>query len=128
MRDRNKIRIGLLVDNLCIPFWAYKMIEAINSGNYAEVVLVVKKKSLSNSNHSFIAKVQRNFNHIFYTLYRELENKIFTQNPDAFLKKDLKDLIEKAEVLEVDCIEKNFPITLQITTSLKSINIILMFL
>jgi hypothetical protein len=40
-----KIRVGLLIDNIVIPFWAYKMVENIVLSEYAEVVLVVKKKT-----------------------------------------------------------------------------------
>ena len=42
---RNKIKIGILLNNYFVANWAYKMIEEINNSSFAEIVLVVKNES-----------------------------------------------------------------------------------
>ncbi|WP_276372803.1 hypothetical protein [Chryseolinea sp. H1M3-3] len=108
MSTKKKIRVGLLIDDFLIPFWAFRMIENISSSSFAEVVLIVKKKSSSNKRSSFIRKIQKNYHLFFYKLYRKIEDNLFKITPNAFEYKDLKPLIKTSQVLEVTCIEKNF--------------------
>ena len=38
-----KLKIGLLVDSDNIPNWAYKMLEILNSSDYAEISLIINQ-------------------------------------------------------------------------------------
>jgi hypothetical protein len=104
----NKLRIGLLIDEFGIPAWQYSMIERINSGNYAEIVLVVKRKSTGNKSISFFKRVKNNINIAFFRLYLKAENLFSKPDPDAFLERNMTDLVKSAPVLEVNCIERKF--------------------
>jgi len=42
MTQENKLRIGLLVDGMELPAWAYRMIAIIKESDYAEIALVVQ--------------------------------------------------------------------------------------
>jgi hypothetical protein len=48
-----KLQIGLLIDDFTMPFWVYKMIAKIISSDFAEIVLVVKKKVLLQQKDQF---------------------------------------------------------------------------
>lgn len=104
----NKIRVGLLIDEFAIPYWEYKMIGAIKAGNYADIVLVVRKKQPAPPNRSLFAKLKRNINVILFKLYLKAENRFSKPEPDAFEEKDLRDFIQGVPVIETACIEKKF--------------------
>jgi hypothetical protein len=103
-----KIRVGLLIDNIVIPFWAYKMVENIVLSEYAEVVLVVKKKTAIFQKRSFFTRVKDAYKFIIYRLYKQWENKKYKHEFDAFENKDLTTLISSFGFLEVECVEKRF--------------------
>ncbi len=42
--NKQKLRIGLLLDGYDAPYWFYKIIETLMNSEHSEVVLVVKKK------------------------------------------------------------------------------------
>lgn len=103
-----KIRVGLLIDELDIPFWEYRMIESINAGNYAEIVLVVRKKRTDIPERSFLARLKNSFTAPLFKLYTRVENKLSKPIPDAFTKKNIENIIKTSGFIEVDCIEKKF--------------------
>jgi len=105
---KEKLRVGLLVDGFSAPAWVYSMIEKINNSNYAEIVLIVKKKPSNQQKESFATRLLKNFRHIAYIVYRKLEDKIFKPSPFAFTKMDLGKLVSQVPVLEVSPIEKKF--------------------
>ena len=41
---KQKLRVGILTGSFTVPEWFFFMIERINKDNYAEIVLIVKKK------------------------------------------------------------------------------------
>src|SRR5687767_6356211 len=90
--NENKLKIGLLIDDYNIPFWAYRMLEKIVGGDYAEVKLIVKNSS-EQPKEKLFRKIQRSRRHLLYILYRKIENKLFKQSPDAFELKDVRDLL-----------------------------------
>jgi len=103
-----KLRVGILLDSLEITAWEYEMIERIVNGNYAEIVLVVKKRSAQVPDRSLPGLLKRNLNLWMYKLYMAGERVITKPAPDAFAKKNLNGLINNATLLEVDCVEKKF--------------------
>ncbi|WP_162945044.1 glucosamine inositolphosphorylceramide transferase family protein [Flavisolibacter nicotianae] len=102
-----KVRIGLLVDSFQIPFWSYRLIENLNSSDFAEVVLVVKKK-MTVPQRSFKEKVNDKLRYFLYEYYKRWEHKKCAASPDAFAARDLKELISGCPLMEVECIEKKF--------------------
>ncbi len=107
-RVNNKIRVGLLIDGFDVPLWEYKMIESINAGNYAEIVLIVKRKTPSEVTKNFRTRINENLKNGFFKLYTKIEKKIYKPTTDAFLVMNYQELVSSAAFLEVDCIEKKF--------------------
>ncbi len=94
-----RIKIGLLIDNFILPAWIYEMLKRVNESEYATISLIIKNE-LSNTGES------KGFNNLAYSLYRKLESKIVKTRPDAFLRKNITDIIGNAAVLEVESFSK----------------------
>lgn len=104
----DKLRVGLLIDDLNVPLWEYKMIEAINAGGYAEIVLAVKRKNPADPEKSFFEKLKENLRVGCFKVFTKFENKFFKSSPNAFAEKNIKELIQSSAIIEVNCIEKKF--------------------
>ncbi len=104
----NKIRIGLLIDDFVVPHWAHEMVKTIHGSGYADVVLVVKKKTPSAPKKSFFSRLKNSLGILLYVIYRRMENALFKQKHDVFAPKDMRDFLNTADVLEVECEEKKF--------------------
>lgn len=95
---KQKLRVGILIDNHLIPNWAAKMIEVINSSEHSEIVLVVKKKQSLKKAESLFSRIWTRRKTILFILFKKLDNKIFKKNPDAFVLKDIRKSIECSEI------------------------------
>jgi hypothetical protein len=104
----DKLRVGLLIDDLNMPFWEYKMIEAINAGGYAEIVVAVKRKSPAYPRKGFFGKLKENLSIGCFKVFTKAENAFYKPSPNAFEEKNIKELIKSSAIIEVDCIEKKF--------------------
>ncbi len=89
---KNKLKIGLLLDNKNIPFWSYTMLKEIKESDYAEIVLIVYNHSKNDVENTQKEKDSR-YKNIIYTLFRKLDKKMYPCNPDAFEKKDINTLL-----------------------------------
>lgn len=88
---KKKLRIGLLVDSFSIPNWAHLMVKKISESNHSEIVVVVKRKTpVTKAKDSFL-----------FNLYNKFEDVFFKVKDDAFLRKDLKEIIS-ADVIQVE--------------------------
>ncbi len=106
-----KLRIGILIDNYMLPAWAFKMIEVINASNHSEFVLVVKKKASPQKRTSKLRKIWENRHKIVFLLFRKLDSKLFKNKPNAFERKDIRNIIECPEI-EVSPKETKFSDTI----------------
>ena len=91
---KNKLRIGILLDDDTVPAWLYKMFQQINNGYYAEIVLVVK----NNSKHSIrkknlFKKLIKNFNTIIFSSYVKYDEKLHKPKHNAFSLKNINDIL-----------------------------------
>jgi hypothetical protein len=82
---RNKLKIGLLLNSNTVPTWFAKMIEQINSGQYADIKLIIVSKQLENSSSS----LNKTDTHQKYgkVLLNKIYHLLFKRNqeiPDAF--------------------------------------------
>ena len=101
-----KVRVGLLIDSFVVEFWVYSMIEIIKSSDFAEIVLIVKKREII-SQRSYFTRLHKNVNSLFYRVYRKVENAISKPNPNAFERRDFLPLVGTVDVLEVECLEES---------------------
>ncbi len=103
-----KIRVGLLIDDFGMTAWEYRMLERITTGDFSEVVLIVKRKESPAVNKSFAARLKENLAHGFFKVYAKIEPRLYKVDTNAFETKDTKALLGNVPLLEVDCIEKKF--------------------
>jgi len=96
---KQKLKIGLLLDDHDVPAWVYKMVEMISSSWHSEIILIVKKTNVHNPNgHSVFRKIWANRNAILYNLYSNLDYKLFKLKPDAFEIKNIQNLVNCQEI------------------------------
>ncbi|MCE7995987.1 MAG: hypothetical protein HEP71_28665 [Roseivirga sp.] len=94
MFDR-KIRIGLLIQSDQIPSWAYHMLERINASPNTEIALVIKKKAdLEGQGESFIQGLISHPKERLFRLFRKLDKRRNNPKPNAFIPRNLWDLID----------------------------------
>ncbi len=103
---QNKLRIGLLLDDESACLWVYKMLEQIHLGDYAEIVLIVKKKASEQPQSVF--NKRKNLPFLFNNLYKKFERSFLKASPDAFRIVSLEPILKQIDILEVKCIEKKF--------------------
>lgn len=98
-----KIKIGLLVNDLTIPYWLAKSILEIQAGDYAEISVVIKKK-----NNIEISKVS-NYSIILNTLpliiASKLDQRMFKTPNDVLSRVQISQIIPNCPIIEVDTIE-----------------------
>src|SRR4051794_37693956 len=96
-----KIKVGLLIDNFIVAAWIYESLKRIIESDYAAITLIVKRISKPRGKKNL-----RNFNYLIYNLYRKIENKYIPVSPNAFLKKDITNLINNIPVLTIEPLRK----------------------
>ena len=87
---QQKLKIGLLIDGYTIPAWAYRMLELIQNGNYAEIGLVVLRINQPPVEESYFKKVWKLRNHLLYFLVAEKDQKRNNIEFNAFDPKNLQ--------------------------------------
>lgn len=94
----DKLKLGLLIDNIYQPSWVYNIIERINGGSYANIVLVIYSESEA-SQKSWIQKLRDRFN--LYDFYRKVEERNLKSTSKIFLLKDISPLLISAEQIRI---------------------------
>jgi len=103
-----KLKIGLLLDSYQVPAWVFEMIHKLINSSFCEIVLVVKNKDCNDPKISLLKKIILKRKTILYSLFTKLENKFVKCKPDAFELKDLRDILNNVETLEVTPIRNKF--------------------
>jgi hypothetical protein len=96
--------LGLLLDSIIVPAWEFYSIERILELNCMEICLIVvnQSKRIDQSN----THLYKNDNHhIIYRLFYKLDYKLFHRDEDAFLGKDLQDILVNIPILDVKTYE-----------------------
>ena len=107
---KNKLRIGVLIDEYSINRWEFELLNKIKNSNHSEIVLFVKNDSFTNLNLSFIKRCRRGFSqrkHLLYFIYMKLENLIFKKSLSLFDKIDIENWI-KTKIIHVEPIKTKF--------------------
>lgn len=101
------------MDSLMVPHWVYKLIERINGSNYAEISLVVVNAAPTNHTHGRVRNIVNNFNEVFFSAYKKLENKFHPLANDAFKLTDASQLLSTVPTIAATPIQKKFSDTLE---------------
>ncbi|MEJ7627085.1 MAG: hypothetical protein WKF35_09490 [Ferruginibacter sp.] len=96
----HKLKVGLLIDHTTVPLYVYKLIEQINNCDYAEFTLIIKNKDLEGK-HSFFTRLKHSYKNLFYSIYLQVDKRVFNVKPNAFEPADITSLIEKIPLIQV---------------------------
>lgn len=103
---KEKLRIGILLDNFEIPAWSFEMVSQVENSLSCEIVLIIKNKTKEPENSVLIKELYQKSKNLIYTLYRKLDRKYFKANPDAFEPKNIHTLLN-VDVLKVKPLKIN---------------------
>lgn len=112
---KQKLRIGLLIDDYLMPAWAYEIIKDIIISDHSKIVLIVKNKSKKKEKRSILKRLWIGRKIIGFVLLQKIDRKLFKCKPDAFEIIDIRPSIQNCQVVEVspkqtkfsDIIEEN---------------------
>jgi hypothetical protein len=99
--SNGKVRVGLLLDSLVLPAWAYEMLVTLQQSAYAEIALIVLNDSGEPKRRSFFSRVLGAWGTILYLAYCKLEAKVFAVDPDAFERRNAATLLRDVPVIRV---------------------------
>ena len=97
---RAPLRIALLVDSFFQRRWIAKIINEIESSSIAEIVLIIKNKTTSESKPR-LKSYWQNRQYLLYALYARFDEFRVKVGDDAFEPVDIKPLVSSADVIEV---------------------------
>lgn len=105
--SKRPLRIGLLVDSLTQPRWVSKIINDIQSSDFAEICLVVENQATSES----LGRLQsywKNRKYLLYALYNRIDNYVSLAEENAFEDVDVEESLSGVPVLGVMPVMKKF--------------------
>lgn len=85
---KEKLKIGILLDNNKIPAWSYKMLNKINDDSCNEIVLILKNDVEQEKRQNLFLKILKQRKNILYSIFKKIDNKLHKSNPNAFELKD----------------------------------------
>lgn len=86
---KDEIRVALVIDNLVISSWKYKLIQRILDEKIADISCAIVLPSESDSLKKGKSKIQ--------DFHIKFDKKYYKPSPDAFEEKNLKDLIPESD-------------------------------
>jgi len=99
MRDQ-KLRLGLLIDSLNAPAWAYGVIQRIANEHFGQFVLLVLNEDTGIFNKNGIdTKI--------YSLFNWADEKLFTKEPNPFALKNITDVLLDVPVIKALPVKKD---------------------
>jgi len=114
--DKNKLKIGLLLDSYTVPAWSLKMIQNIIDSDYAEVSLVIlSDRKIVKKRKSLLTKVMNNRGRITRILVRtaleSIYNNLIERNtylPHADKKENSEALLSNTPSIKVKTVRKKW--------------------
>lgn len=85
------LRVGLFLDSLTLPYWAFDAIAKIVDSSIADTVLLIVNDSPKGRSRWYF----------LYDSYIQFDQKRFGQHPNAFESKDLRTLLSDCPVIRV---------------------------
>src|SRR5215213_5066723 len=105
--SKRPLRIGLLVDSLTQPSWVSKILNDIQSSDFAELCLIVKNEATSEP----LGRLQsywKNRQYLLYALYNRIDSRVSLAEENAFEDVDIEKLLSGVPILGVMPVMKKF--------------------
>ncbi|MCZ2288343.1 MAG: hypothetical protein LC138_05875 [Anaerolineales bacterium] len=88
-----KLRLGLLLGSLDVPWWTYDAIRRIAQAEAGEIVLIVLTEAAETPQGAWRAAL--------YPIFDRVDRKLFARKPDPFAVKNLSELLAGAPILKI---------------------------
>jgi hypothetical protein len=92
---KEKLKIGLLLNNYFIPSWEYQIVADIANSDYAKIVLVIKNDPV------LAGEKETGVPNGIIKLIEKTDRAVFKTRPDYKLKKDISSLLKDVYELEI---------------------------
>ncbi len=113
MKNRKKLRVGLLLNEMRVCAWVYRMVEILQEGDYASVELLVVDGGTGSTKPSLVRRFSNRARNLLPVLLNKgldvAERKLVERNaslPDAFALRDLTPLVMNVPVITVHPVRK----------------------
>lgn len=101
---KEKLKIGILIDNYKLANWQVRIIEAVKDSGFSEIALVILNYGNANK-VSKISDAVRNAGKIIFDLHLKLDEAILAREADYFKRSDAKNLLEGVHSISVTAIK-----------------------
>ena len=99
--SKRPLRIGLFLDSLTQPRWVSKIIDDIQSSDFAEICLVVKNEATGEQPLGRLRTYWKNRKYLLYAFYSRVDNRVSLAEDDAFEDVEIQQLLSGVPVLGV---------------------------
>ena len=104
--NKEKVRVGLLIDSFAQPRWIHQVVQDIQSSSVAAVALIVKNEAKADEKRFRIQRYWQNRNHLLYAAYTRFDEAMTRTEPDAFESADIEPLVRDCPVIGVEPLMK----------------------
>jgi hypothetical protein len=94
---KEKLKIGILLDNYSVPSWKYQILNDIKNSDFAKIVLVINDNSVLSSYEN-----RNRFTTGLIKLVETIDRTIFKVKSDYKLKKDAERLFQDAQIININ--------------------------
>lgn len=105
---KEKLKIGILLNNLNVSAWQYKLLETIVRSDYATIELIVKNNSQLWHQPLSLAHIWKKRARLFHHLHILLDRKLHSVKSDCLAIKNTADLLAGIPLLECSPKETQF--------------------
>lgn len=97
--EKPKLRIGLLINDYITSAWSYRLVELIQRSEHSSIELIVRKDTSDRKrNIGLLGKIWNLRTELFFIIYLKIEKFLFRPTPNAFAVRDLRDIVNCAEL------------------------------
>lgn len=100
-----RLRVGLLLDTVSLPAWAFTAIERMVRSKHAELVLIVLNQSGPKASSTLPVRRQ-DLDHWLYHIFNAIDEKLFLRDPNALTQVDTSGIFSNVPVYEVKPIDE----------------------
>jgi hypothetical protein len=87
-----KLKIGLFLDSFLVPAWTYSALQYVLNGKSSEFKLIILNDDYGRNTYT-------NRNKWLYSIFNQIDEKIFTKEPDPFKLRDCRELMGEVPVI-----------------------------
>jgi len=107
-KEKKKLRIALLIESFSQPGWIHRIITDIEDSYFADIVLIIEKKSHDNDVAKRLPGLSINGHSVLWNLYARIDNRVSCPYKNPFEQFDISHLKERGcTVLSVQPIPVN---------------------